>query len=82
MKEVKIFMLPGCPHCQKFLNEFNQYTFGSDVSIEIIDESEKPEIAEKYNYFFVPTLFLNDKKLHEGKVLDDSVQKVIAEINK
>ena len=35
------------------------------VEAEWIEESRNPEIAEKYNYYYVPCVFLGGEKLYE-----------------
>jgi len=38
----------------------------ASLEIEKIDELVYPEIARKYNYYYVPTFYVGDKKMHEG----------------
>ena len=46
------------------------------VEMEIIDETRNPEIAEKWDYYYVPTYFLGEEKLHEGAATKQKVQRV------
>ncbi|MBV4433242.1 glutaredoxin [Clostridium tyrobutyricum] len=86
MKPVHMFVTSWCPYCKQALSwmkelrtEDPKYT---DVDIKIIDEERQPEIAKKYNYYYVPTYFVGDTKIHEGvptkeivkKVFDDSLK--------
>lgn len=32
----------------------------------MINEKEYPEIADTYDYYYVPTFYLDGKKVHEG----------------
>ena len=40
------------------------------VEIDMIEESRQPEIAERYDYYRVPTIYAGDKKLYEAKLFD------------
>lgn len=70
MKEIKMFMFAGCPHCMKakeIIDDlFKSETKYSKVPLSIIDEKLQPEVADKYNYFLVPTFFVGEVKMHEG----------------
>ncbi len=37
-----------------------------DVEIEMINEDEHPEIIENYDYWSVPSLFINHEKIFEA----------------
>ena len=70
MKDLTMFILPNCPHCklalklQQELIEENP-EFGK-INITMIDESAQPEIADKYDYYYVPCWFAGNEKLFEG----------------
>lgn len=48
----------------------------SKFDIRIIDEEREPEIAKKYNYYYVPTYFINGVKFHEGVPTKEIVREV------
>ena len=67
---MKIFFFEGCPYCRKarkyleaFLEKTDEYR---KIEIEWIDEKVHPEIAEQYDYWYVPTFYINGEKAHEG----------------
>ena len=71
MKKITLFYLSDCPYCRnarKALEELKQENpaYG-EIDIDWIEESEHPELAEKYNYYYVPTMYVGDKKLYEAK---------------
>ena len=71
MKKITLFYLSDCPYCRnarKALEELKQENpaYG-EIDIDWIEESEQPELAEKYNYYYVPTMYVGDKKLYEAK---------------
>ncbi len=82
MKEIKMFMFEGCPHCKKakemiaeLLEEHPEY---KEVPFEMIDEKKHPEMAEKYDYYYVPTFFAGDEKIAEGVPTKEGVEKAFS----
>ena len=82
MKEVKLFMFEGCPHCRRareliaaILEEHPEY---AKVPLTVIDERLHPEIAEQYDYYYVPTFFVGGEKLMEGAPSREAIEKVFA----
>lgn len=75
MKKIEVFMLPTCPHCIKFMKAFNELDL-SGLDVDIIDESSDVEKASKYDYYYVPTVFIDGKKVHEGVVLEDTIENI------
>lgn len=70
MKQVKMMMLDSCPHCKHALEMMDrlkkQYPEFESVEIEIIEENWEPEKTQGYDYWYVPTYFVGDVKVHEG----------------
>lgn len=81
MKSVKLFMFKGCPHCAQALKFWNQlveaHSEYKGVSLEIIDEKLQPELADQYDYYYVPTFFVDNQKVHEGAVSLEAVRNVL-----
>ncbi|KEJ91944.1 glutaredoxin family protein [Synergistes jonesii] len=80
MKEVKMFMFEGCPHCKKaleikaaLLEARPEY---KKVPFVMIDEKKEPETADKYDYYYVPTFYVGDDKIAEGVPSEEGVAKV------
>ncbi|MBQ3356088.1 MAG: glutathione S-transferase N-terminal domain-containing protein [Oscillospiraceae bacterium] len=75
MKELKIFYLEGCPYCRKAaeaLMELKTETPAYEkVRIEWIEETRSPEIAGKYDYYYVPSIFCGEEKLYECSPRDN-----------
>ncbi len=81
MKPVLFFMMKTCPYCQQAIswleeirNENEKY---KDVEIEMIDERLQPEIADKYDYYYVPTFYVDGVKVHEGAAVKDDIRRVL-----
>ena len=81
MKNVKYFYLKSCPYCRKAddyiasLCRLNP-DYGA-IPIERIEESEQPEVADKYDYYYVPTFYVDGVKLHESAATLEKVKAVL-----
>lgn len=80
MKEIKLFMFEGCPHCalaRKCIGELlASHPEYKKVPFEMIDEHVHPEIADKFDYYYVPTFYVGGKKIHEGHAEMADVERV------
>jgi len=47
-----------------------------EVKIEVIEELKEPEKTEAYDYWYVPTFFVEDVKVHEGVPTEQAVELV------
>jgi len=82
MKEIKLFMFDGCPHCKKaqelvaeILVAHPEY---ARIPFTVIDERKHPQLAEKYDYYYVPTFFTGDVKMMEGAPTKKAIEKAFA----
>ena len=71
MKKITLFYLSDCPYCRnakRALEELKKENpaYG-EIEIDWIEESEQPDVAGKYNYYYVPTMYVEDQKLYEAK---------------
>ena len=59
-----------CPYCRYARRAVRELTAEEplfrDFEIDWIEESRRPEIADRYDYYYVPTLFLGHEKLYEA----------------
>ena len=76
MKDLTMFILPNCPHCKLDL-KFQQELIEENPEFSKIDESAQPEIADKYDYYYVPCWFAGKEKLFEGHAEKADVEKVL-----
>ena len=80
MKKITMFKIQSCPYCQaafKWMEELKEKNPEyKTLEIEIIDENEHPEIADKYDYHYVPTYYVDGKKVHEGAANLRKINKV------
>ena len=80
MKKITMFMFASCPHCKlalKCLDELKAaHPEYAAVPFEMIDERKQPDVAEKYDYYYVPTFYVDGEKVHEGHAEMADVEKV------
>lgn len=81
MKKIRLFFFESCPYCRKaigwleeLMTENPEY---AKLEIERIDEKLDPETADKFDYYYVPTFFVGDEKLHEGAATKEKVRSVL-----
>ncbi|MDO4701506.1 MAG: thioredoxin family protein [Erysipelotrichaceae bacterium] len=80
MKQVKLFYLRMCPYCLKalkYLEELKKEERYKDIEIEMIEENKHPEIANQYNYYYVPTFYVDEVKVFEGKPTLEDIKRVL-----
>lgn len=71
MKKVLAFRLNGCPYCKQAMKALEELTSENEhyasISVEWVEENEHPEISGKYDYYYVPTFFVDDVKVYEAQ---------------
>ena len=80
MKKITIFIQKRCPYCQAALSALETLLVKEtyqDIEIALIDELEEPGLAESFDYYYVPTFYYQDKKLHEGAISAQKVQQLL-----
>jgi len=81
MKELTLFMLPNCPHCKLALKLQDELMaenpeYRDNIKINMINEAKESELANSYDYYYVPCYFYGKEKLSEGHVEKEDVEKV------
>ena len=80
MKKVTMFTMEGCPYCRQALRWMDelmqQYPEYNDVPLTLIDETKQPDVANQWDYYYVPTYFVDKDKLHEGAATKEKIQRV------
>ena len=81
MKELTYFYLANCPFCKKANAMIDKITAAdanlAAVAINRIEESQNRELADSYDYFYVPCFFLGDQKLFEGDPSEQDIKSVL-----
>ncbi len=64
---IQVFVTLTCPYCPTAVNLAHRLAFESDlVTGDMIESSEFPHLANKYNVFGVPKTIVNEKIQFEG----------------
>ncbi|MBU3161332.1 thioredoxin family protein [Clostridium frigoris] len=83
MKPVLMFITDWCPYCKQAFSIIedlkNANPEYANIEVKIIDEERQPEIAKQYDYYYVPTFYVNEVKIHEGVPSKDIIRKVFDE---
>lgn len=83
MKKVKAFYIESCPHCKKAFKLIDELKAKNPdyakVEIEYIDENKEVKIANTYDYYYVPTFYVDDVKIHEGVPTEEKIKEVFIE---
>ena len=76
-----MFVQQGCPHCkrafkwQEVLTE-KFHPEWRDVPVRVVDELEEKEYADSFDYYYVPSYYVDGVKVHEGPVTHQDVERV------
>ncbi|MCD7769177.1 MAG: glutaredoxin [Oscillospiraceae bacterium] len=74
MKKVTYFHMDTCPYCiqaDKVIAELVQeHPAWAAVEFEMIDETVHPEIADRYDYYANPCMFIGEEKLYESHLFE------------
>ena len=72
MKELTMFYLNDCGYCMKArqaLDElFAENPAYRQIPLTRIEESQQPELADRYDYYAVPSFFVDGKKIFEARL--------------
>ncbi len=67
---MKIFYLKNCPHCKramKWIDDlYKENPLYKTIDIEWIEEREQAALADQYDYYYVPSVYVDEQKVHEG----------------
>lgn len=82
MKKIRVFYMEGCPHCRKafgIIDDLKAKPEYSKVEIEYIDENKEVKIASAHDYYYVPTLYVEGVKIHEGVPSVEKIERAFKE---
>ena len=69
MKPIKLFYQACCPFCKRafnYIDELKKRPEYKDIIIETIEETEHPDIADQYDYYYVPTFYIADDLVYSS----------------
>ena len=65
----------------RFIDELKQeHPEFKDIVLETVDELKEPELADQFDYYYVPTFYVDGKKVHEGGIYKPEVEKLLRHI--
>lgn len=72
MKELLMFYLESCGYCDKACRALDELFEENPAYLQIpltrIEESREPELADRYDYYAVPSFFVDGKKIFEARL--------------
>lgn len=84
MKNVKLFLLDNCPYCKKALRYIEEikeeYPDLKKVNIHMIEERKEKALADSYDYYLVPSFYVDEVKVHEGAVSKQQVLEILTSV--
>lgn len=79
--KVVMFFLKNCPYCRqadRFIAELcEENPKYKEIEIAKIDEKENALHATKYDYFYVPSFYISEVKVHEGAITKEEMKAVL-----
>ena len=83
MKDILFFCTSSCPHCKqadedikKLKEEFPKY---QPINVRKVDENLNPQFAEKFDYYYVPCMYCDGKKMIEGDASRENLINILVE---
>ena len=81
MKKIKMFYQEQCPFCKKafkYMDELKQENPEfKKIEFETIEETIYPDIADQFDYYYVPTFYIDEKKVHEGGIFKSEMEELL-----
>ena len=80
MKKITMFLMASCPYCRQALAWMDALYVENEaykaLEIEFVDEVVHPEIANTFDYYYVPSYYVDGEKRHEGAASLDIIRGV------
>lgn len=81
MRKLQIFYQKNCPHRQKafkFIDALKEENgLYRTIEPQLVEETLEVDYAALFDYFLVPTFYIDDRKVHEGVVSKEDVRKIL-----
>jgi glutaredoxin-like protein len=70
---IQVFVTPTCPYCSMAVRLGHQFAFESPfIKSEMVESTEFPHLAQKYNVLGVPKTVINETTFIEGAVPEEA----------
>jgi glutaredoxin len=81
MKKIVMFKLNYCGYCRRAEQLIEaaicSHPEFTAIEIEYVDEAREHERAHRHDYYYVPTFYVGQEKLHEGPVTDADIDRIL-----
>lgn len=81
MKQILMMIQETCPYCKKarkFMEELQtENPRYAELDIRMVDENVEVDFANSLDYYYVPTYYVDGKKMHEGAASREDVRAVL-----
>jgi len=79
---VQVFVTPTCPHCPNAVKTAQNFAmYSSRIKADMVEISEFPDLAQKYQVMSVPKIVINEKIDFVGALRDRDYLEKILEAN-
>jgi len=80
---LQVFVTPNCPHCPNAVKTAHNFALYSDkIKADMIEISEFPDLAQKYQVMSVPKVMINEGADFVGSLSDREFLDRILDLNK
>ena len=80
VKKITMFTMASCPYCRNAGNWMREILESdakyAEIPLTVIDETENPELAAGFDYYYVPSYYIDGEKVHEGAATFEIVKEV------
>ncbi len=81
MKNLQIFYQRNCPHCRKAFEFIETLKEENEIyrliEPRLIEETLEVDYADLFDYFLVPTFYIDNEKVHEGVVSKEQMREIL-----
>lgn len=83
MKDLTMFYLESCPYCKRARGYMEELCAENPeyakIPVKMVEERQEKEVADSYDYYYVPCYYINGQKVAEGSIDKKGVKKVFDE---
>lgn len=80
MKKLMLFYLENCPYCIRalqYMDELKKETPAyNDIPLTMVEERQQRQLANSYDYYYVPCYYIEGEKVSEGSVTKENVKDI------
>lgn len=81
MKNLEIFYRKDCPYCKKALGYIHalqeENAIYRLIEPKLTDEEIEVEYADRFDYYLVPSFYIDGKNMHEGAIDKEEVKRIL-----